>query len=82
MDFATRFATHSTTSGAPISALAAMAPAAASVNPSAKIARRRNTPLGEPLLPHYTDEELLERFMAKVYPGPAGHREDRGRNAP
>jgi phage terminase small subunit len=30
----------------------------------------RNT---EPLLPEFTDEELLERFMAKVYPGPGGH---------
>jgi hypothetical protein len=24
----------------------------------------------EPLLPDFTDEELLQRFMAKVYPGP------------
>jgi phage terminase small subunit len=35
----------------------------------------------EPLLPGFTDEELLERFMAKVYPGPVKDREDRGRRA-
>lgn len=34
----------------------------------------------EPLLP-YTGEELLERFMAKVYPGPVKEREDRSRRA-
>jgi phage terminase small subunit len=33
------------------------------------------------LLPDFTDEELLERFMAKVYPGPVKDREDRGRRA-
>jgi phage terminase small subunit len=35
----------------------------------------------EPLLPDFTDEEFLERFMAKVYPGPVKDRDDRGRKA-
>jgi phage terminase small subunit len=35
----------------------------------------------EPVLPGFTDEELLERFMAKVYPGPVKDRDDRGRKA-
>jgi hypothetical protein len=35
----------------------------------------------EPLLPELTDEELLERFMAKVYPGPGKDRGDRERSA-
>ena len=42
-DFVTRFATHSTTSGPAISALAATAFAAPSVKPPAKIATRRRT---------------------------------------
>jgi hypothetical protein len=33
------------------------------------------------VLPELTDEELLERFMAKVYPGPIGDRGDRDRRA-
>jgi phage terminase small subunit len=35
----------------------------------------------EPLLPECTDEELLERFMAKVYPGPTKDQEDWSRKA-
>jgi phage terminase small subunit len=35
----------------------------------------------EPVLPGFTDEELLELFMAKVYPGPVKDRPDRGRRA-
>jgi phage terminase small subunit len=35
----------------------------------------------EPVLPGLTDEELLERFMAKVYPGPGKDRGDRHRRA-
>jgi phage terminase small subunit len=35
----------------------------------------------EPVLPGFTDDELLERFMAKVYPGSAGRHGDRGREA-
>jgi phage terminase small subunit len=35
----------------------------------------------ESLLPGFTDEELLERFMAKVYPGPVKDRGDRERSA-
>jgi hypothetical protein len=35
----------------------------------------------ERVLPELTDEELLERFMAKVYPGPIGDRGDRDRRA-
>jgi phage terminase small subunit len=35
----------------------------------------------EPVLPGFTDEELLERFMAKVYPGPVKDQDDRGRKA-
>jgi phage terminase small subunit len=31
----------------------------------------------EPLLPELTDEELLQRFMQKVYPGPVKDRDDR-----
>jgi phage terminase small subunit len=35
----------------------------------------------EPLLPELTDEELLEHFMAKVYPGPGKDREYWSRKA-
>jgi hypothetical protein len=35
----------------------------------------------EPVLPGFTDEELLEHFMAKVYPGPGKDRVDRDRRA-